>query len=73
MATTNGEKMIRILWTQKQDAGPAPRVYSAMAYDSNRGRTVLFGGLGGAGVGNLGDTWEWDGENWTHMADCSAH
>jgi hypothetical protein len=40
-----------------------------MAYDSSRGRTVLFGGLGGAGVGNLGDTWEWDGENWTQMAD----
>jgi len=35
-----------------------------MAYDSGRGRTVLFGGTG-AGA----DTWEWDGENWTQMAD----
>ena len=61
--------MTRILWTQKQDAGPAPRAYSAMAYDSNRGRTVLFGGLVVGGVGKLGDTWEWDGENWTQMAD----
>src|SRR5262245_66639107 len=32
-----------------------------MAYDSQRGRTVLFGGEGpGYGV----DTWEWDGTNW---------
>jgi hypothetical protein len=30
---------------------------------SSRGRTVLFGGV------NLTDTWEWDGENWTQMAD----
>ena len=56
--------MIRILWTQKQDAGPGARGYAAMAYDSNRGRTVLFGGSG-----SLADTWEWDGENWTQMAD----
>ena len=61
--------MTRILWTQKQDAGPRGRAHQAMAYDSNRGRTVLFGGTGGADVGSLGDTWEWDGENWTQMAD----
>ena len=59
--------MIRILWTQNQDAGPGPRGYQAMAYDSSRGRTVLFGGLGASGV--LADTWEWDGGNWTQMAD----
>jgi hypothetical protein len=38
-----------------------------MAYDSSRGRTVLFGGAGASDV--LADTWEWDGENWTQMAD----
>jgi len=59
--------MIRILWTQKEDAGPGPRAYPAMAYDSSRARTVLFGGNGDTGP--LGDTWEWDGENWTQMAD----
>jgi hypothetical protein len=48
--------MIRILWTLKQDAGPSARIYSSMAYDSSRGRTVLFGGLG-LGT-NLNDTWE---------------
>ena len=61
--------MTRILWTQKQDAGPAPRAYSAMAYDSNRGRTVLFGGTGVIATNLFADTWEWDGENWTQVAD----
>jgi hypothetical protein len=33
-----------------------------MAYDWNRGRTVLFGGSQGSV--HHGDTWEWDGANW---------
>jgi len=61
--------MIRILWTQKQDAGPGPRGYAAMAYDSSRGRTVLFGGVGAIATNLFADTWEWDGENWTQMGD----
>ncbi len=37
-----------------------------MAYDSARGRVVLFGGVA---VGNrLGDTWEWDGSTWIQRA-----
>jgi hypothetical protein len=59
--------MAKILWTQKQEVGPNPRFRHAMAYDSTRGRTVLFGGFGASGV--LGDTWEWDGQNWTQMGD----
>ncbi|MBL9078383.1 MAG: hypothetical protein JNL08_12810 [Planctomycetes bacterium] len=42
---------------------PDARSRHAMAYDSARGRTVLFGGYR-AGVGNLADTWEWDGTGW---------
>jgi hypothetical protein len=34
----------------------------AMTYDPARGVTVLFGG--GAGLGVLGDLWEWDGNTW---------
>ena len=34
-----------------------------MAYDSLRGRTVLFGG-----EGPLGDTWEWNGAAWAQIA-----
>jgi hypothetical protein len=59
--------MIRILWTQKQDAEPPSRNSASMAYDSGRGRTVLYGGQNSNGP--LGDTWEWDGANWTQMAD----
>jgi hypothetical protein len=40
---------------------PSPRQLAAMAYDSMRGRAVLFGGHG---PDALGDTWEWDGHRW---------
>jgi len=43
-------------WRQIQDIGPGPRAYTAMAYDSKRNRSVLFGG--GNQNGLLGDTWE---------------
>jgi hypothetical protein len=44
-------------WRQIQDIGPGPRQFVAMAYDSDRSRSVLFGGNGQSG-GFLGDTWE---------------
>ena len=49
-------------WTQVADTGPTPRRLHAMAFDSARQRTVLFGGDVG-GITN--DTWEWDGGVWT--------
>ena len=46
-------------WTMTSgNAGPPARDQAAMAYDSARGRVVLFGG------GALTDTWEWDGAAW---------
>ena len=45
-------------WTQTQDIGPAPRIFAAMGYDSDRSRTVLFGGSNPARTTFLGDTWE---------------
>jgi Kelch motif len=57
----------KLLWTQRGNFGPAPRFASAMAFDSTRGRTVLFGGSGIAG--RMSDTWEWDGSFWTQMHD----
>ncbi|MEE9128279.1 MAG: kelch repeat-containing protein [Planctomycetota bacterium] len=45
---------------------PAGRMIHAMAYDAARQRTVLFGGTAG-GFAVFGDTWEWDGTNWTLM------
>jgi len=60
--------------TVLQGRGPDPRRDAAMVYDSQRGRTVLFGGecygvnprSGNANVGFYfsNDTWEWDGKVW---------
>src|SRR6266542_4240799 len=56
-----------VLWTQKQDVGPAGRVGSAMAYDAARRLVALFGGDSLHTL--LGDTWHWNGEDWTQVAD----
>jgi len=63
--------MSRFLWTQKEDIGPSARFGHAMSYDSLRSRTILFGGssLIGGQVASVNDTWEWNGEFWTQMAD----
>jgi len=47
-------------WTQRQNMGPIARDGTALAYDSQRDRVVLFGGLNReGGVANmLNDTWE---------------
>ncbi len=39
--------MAKLLWTQKQNIGPKPRVEHAMAYDAARER-VVFSGRGDA-------------------------
>jgi Kelch motif protein len=41
---------------------PPARNGAAMTYDSARKRVVLYGGYDGV---VRGDTWEWDGTNWT--------
>lgn len=38
----------------------------ALAYDSTRGRVVLFGGADASKV--RGDTWEWDGNSWSQVS-----
>src|SRR5258708_2980545 len=49
---------------------PFPRLQHAMAYDSQRARTVLFAGADFSA--NMGDTWEWDGSNWTQQSPPSS-
>jgi hypothetical protein len=52
------------------DAGPSSRHFHAMAFDSKRNQTVLFGGISfDFHASPLADTWAWDGENWTQLAD----
>src|SRR4029453_2280745 len=55
----NNCSMAHFLWTQKQDIGPVGRRDVAMAFDTARGRAVLFGGQTGSKI--IDDTWEWDG------------
>ena len=59
-------------WTQVEDTGPAKRRSHCLAYDSDRKRTVLFGGLAELTDGShqfVNDTWEWDGTSWTQVGD----
>ncbi len=50
-------------WTQRVGSGPSARRGHAMAFDSARGVTVLFGGFDS--VTNNAETWEWNGVAWT--------
>jgi hypothetical protein len=56
-----------LLWAQAQDMGPAPRSGHGLAFDPERGKLVLFGGLADGKA--INDTWEWDGRLWTQLAD----
>jgi hypothetical protein len=38
-----------------------------MVYDGKRGKVLLFGGEKPGDI--FGDTWEWDGEAWSQVAD----
>ncbi|MBI4862842.1 MAG: protein kinase [Candidatus Riflebacteria bacterium] len=56
-----------------REVSPPARECAAAAYDSNRGRVVLFGGALGFSIDLLkfarkGDTWEWDGARWEPMS-----
>jgi hypothetical protein len=60
-------------WTQMTTAAaPSPRLGVAMAYDSARQVTVLFGGTNCSStcptVSEYGDTWEWNGTTWTQRS-----
>jgi hypothetical protein len=44
-------------WSLIATTGPSPRYDHAMAYDSIRGKIVLYGGL--QDITEVGDTWEW--------------
>ena len=57
-------------WSKLADAspaGPEPRGMGYIAYDRKRDRVVLFGGRKGW-PNDVNDTWEWDGERWSRVA-----
>ncbi len=59
-------------WVHRTDVGtPGKRVSPAMAYDSDRGVTVFFGGEyseGSSTITYYNDTWEYDGNRWQQIA-----
>lgn len=55
-----------IYWLQLDATGPSPRTEHAMTFDASRNVVVLFGGI--SQDGSLGDTWEWDGNEWNLVA-----
>lgn len=50
-------------WSPVAGPGPSPRYDTAIAYDSQRGVAVLFGGFTQS---TLGDTWTFDGTSWQY-------
>ncbi len=55
-------------------SGPGPRARHRMAYDAERGETLLFGGVTGDAdppAGYLNDVWEWDGSNWARASSAN--
>ena len=47
---------------QSPTTSPTARYGAAMAYDTESGQTVMFGGEGSSGP--LDDTWVWNGTTW---------
>jgi hypothetical protein len=56
-------------WVTRDDTGPSQRTSTAMAFDSERNETVLFGGLLYGPATALADTWVWDGSVWHQRSD----
>ncbi len=53
-------------WTQVTTSGAPPARYDAsMTWDASASDILLFGGFGGTTLWSLGDTWAFDGLNWT--------
>lgn len=60
---------INTKWTNITPVNPADspsaRRGASMAFDQATGQLILFGGFNTSGA--LGDTWSWDGSNWTQL------
>ena len=64
-----------LTWTQRTPANSPPaRHFAGMAHDTQRNRTVLYGGLSTSLINSTyrNDTWEWDGTNWTQITTANT-
>jgi hypothetical protein len=62
----------RSLWSERvrDTVPPIARSRHGMAYDRERGRAIVFGGVG-ADLASLADTREWDGTRWLSPSPAS--
>jgi hypothetical protein len=59
-------------WTQLHpQTSPNPRTHHAMVYNPVSQKVVLFGGSSDAAEAGTGDTWEWDGFNWSKKSSAT--
>ena len=54
-----------------QTAGPPGLHWEGVAFDPERQRLVVFGGVTSAGT-YLAETWAWDGRGWTTLAETAS-
>jgi hypothetical protein len=59
-----------LAWRRHGPAAPGPRHHHAVAFDTRRGRLVLYGGMDAANTW-LTDVWEWDRARW-HRRETAA-
>lgn len=60
-------------WVQEAATGPKALQFGALAFDSSRGVSVLFGGATATnGATRTNETWEWNGSTWTKRANGGA-
>jgi hypothetical protein len=59
-----------VTWRHVATSGPPARSGAGMVYDARRETVVLFGGVSSINPERreLGDTWEWNGTQWTQVA-----
>lgn len=57
-------------WSQLLKMGTPARSGLGGAFDPERNRLVVFGGVGEPGGTAITDTWEWDGQNWLCVQGC---
>ena len=57
-------------WSHTAESGVPARSGLGGAYDPQRNRLVVFGGVEKPGGTAISDTWEWDGQTWTCVQGC---
>jgi hypothetical protein len=58
-------------WSQlSPSTSPSARISPNMVFDAADGYTLLFGGIGSAGV--LGDTWSFNGNSWNQLSPATS-